>query len=304
MDRFSSMNWNDIQAFLAVAREKTLRAAARELEVNHATVTRRLTSLEQALGVKLFVREPEGYALSQAGEDLLGSAERIEDECLAIQRKAAGRDAEPRGLVRVSIPPAMVHSFLAQVLMAFIGQYPQIELGVEASHEFSNLPRGQAEVAIRMADEVAGDLVGRRLVRYHKAIYLSRSYLATVDPQKGPEPHKHSWIGWGEDLPYPSWTGDTPFPTLPVRHRLFSNALQVEAAKAGLGLALLPCFLGDAEERLVRMPGTGSKADKSIWILFHPDFRQSARIRAFVDFLVEAVKKHRPLIQGEKKVSG
>jgi DNA-binding transcriptional LysR family regulator len=298
LDDFSSMNWNDLSAFLAVAREKSLRGAARTLGINHSTVTRRLIALEEALGVKLFERQPDGYVLSQAGEDLLSSVEHIEDEIFVIHRKIVGRDADPRGVVRVSVPPAMLRSFLAQELVRFAEQYPRIELDIEASHSFRDLARRQADISIRMAAEVTGDIVGRRLVRYHKAIYASPDYLSRVDPETGFDPLKHFWIGWGEDIPNPSWPRGTPFTELPVRHLLFSNALHVEATREGLGISLLPCFLGDPEPGLVRVPGTDTVADKSIWILFHDDLRKTARIRAFVDFMAAAIKKHQPLLQG------
>jgi len=299
-DRYSSIDWDDLRVFLAVHRAGTLRGAARALGVNHATVTRRLAGLEDSLHTRLFDRRPEGLVASQTGEDLLGAAERVESELLAVQRRVGGRDDSPRGLVRLSVPPAMLRSFLAAELVGFAKAHPGIELEVDASHSYSDLARREADVAIRMADEVTDDLVGRRVIRYRKGIYAAPAYLETA--RDGLDPGRHAWIGWGEGLPSPSWTRDTPFPDLPVRHRLFSNLLQLEACKEGLGLALLPCFLGEAEPAVVRVPGTGTLDGKSIWLLYHRDLRRTARVRTLIDHLAPAIRRHRRIIEGAADV--
>lgn len=297
-DDFLSMNWDDIRFFLSVERAGSLRGAARALGVNHATVTRRLGLLERSLGARLFSRTRDGLVLSQAGEDLLGAAESVECDLSAAHRRIGGRDERPRGVVRLSVPPAMLRSFLTPELVAFADKHPGIELDVDLSHSFSDLGRREADVSIRMADEVTEDVVGRRVIDYRKAIYATPAYLETAAMGAQFDPARHSWIGWGEGLPHPGWPQDMPIANLPVRHRLFSNLLQVEAAKLGLGLALLPCFLGDPEPELLRVPGTAPLPGKSIWILYHRDLRRTARVRTLIDFLVPAILRHRRTIEG------
>lgn len=297
-DRFPSIDWDDLRVFLAVHRAGTLRGAARGLGVNHATVTRRLAQLEGRLGARLFDRLPDGLVASQAGEDLVGTAERVESELAAVQRRVGGLDDSPRGIVRLSVPPAMLRSFLARVLVDFAKSHPGIELEVDAAHSYSDLARREADVAIRMADEVTEDVVGLRVIRYRKAVYAAPAYLATAAGGHAFDPAAHCWIGWGEDRPYPSWTRDTPFPELPVRHRLFSNILQLEACREGLGLALLPCFLGEAEPGVARVPGTATLEGKSIWLLHHRDLGRTARIRTLIDWIAPAIRRHRRLIEG------
>lgn len=297
-DNFSSMNWDDIRFFLSVERAGSLRGAARAMGVNHATVTRRLGLLERSLGARLFSRTRDGLVLSQAGEDLLGAAESAESDLSAAHRRIGGRDERPRGVVRLSVPPAMLRSFLTPELVTFANNHPGIELDVDLSHSFSDLGRREADVSIRMADEVTEDLVGRRLIDYRKAIYAAPAYLETAAMGAQFDPDVHSWIGWGEGLPHPGWPLDMPITNLPVRHRLFSNLLQVEAAKQGLGLSLLPCFLGDPEPGLLRVPGTAPLPGKSIWILYHRDLRRTARVRTLIDFLIPAILRHRRTIEG------
>ena len=286
-DRISSTDWDGLRVFLAVARAGSLRGAARALGVNHATVTRRLTALEVALGTQLFDRTPDGLSASQAGEDLLSSAERIEEEMFRADRLISGRDAAPSGLVRLSMPYALMRGFLAPEIAAFSRQFPGIELEIELTDSFSDLARREADVSIRMAFEVTDDVVGRRLARYSKAIY------AATD-----EELPAAWIGWSGETD-PAWIRNTPFPDLPLRHRLPTHALQIEAAKAGLGLTMLPCFLADPEPGLVRAPGADPIPDRSIWLLLHNDLRNSARVRAFVDFMVPAIRSHRRQLEGQ-----
>lgn len=294
-DNFSSINWNDLNTFLAVARSRSLRGAARSIKVNHATVKRRLHMLETSLGTRLFDRTPDGFLLSQAGETLMITAENMEKEMISAHRKISGHDAKPAGTVRLNIPPAMLHSFLANEIASFIKANPEIEIDVKASHSYSDLARGEADVAIRMADNVTDDLVGLRVIQYSKAVYASKNYLKNF---KSADPEQHTWIGWADDKPYSNWVKDTPFPVLPVRHKVFSNTLQVELAKEGLGFSLLPCFLGDTEPDLLRVPGTTAMPSNSIWILFHRDLQRTARIRAFVDYMVDAIRRNRPLLDG------
>ncbi len=296
MDNFSSINWNDLNTFLAVARIKSLRGAARFLNVNHATVKRRLDMLEAALETRLFDRTPDGFLLSQAGETLMVTAEAMEEQLVSTSRRISGRDGEPFGTVRVSMPPAMLRSFVASEIAEFVKQNPAIEIDVKASHSYSDLARGEADVAIRMADQVVDDLVGMRVCQYAKGVYASKKYLEDFDSVT---PEKHAWIGWADDKPYPDWVKDTPFPDLPVRHKVFSNALQIEMAKNGVGFSLLPCFLGDVEKDLIRVPGTDVTPSNSIWILFHRDLKRTARVRAFVDYMVDAIRQNRPLLKGK-----
>jgi len=291
-DRFSSINWDDLRVFLAVAREGSLRGAARALAVNHATVTRRLGTLESGLNTRLFDRLPEGFKPTQAGEDLLGTAERMEDEMAAAERQVAGRDADPAGLLRLSLPPALMQSFLAPELVAFTEAYPKIDIAIDCTDSFLDLTRREADVSIRMTHEVTDDVVGRRLIRYAKAIYAAPSYL------KARKKKDWRWIGWDEEEKSPGWVKQTPFPDCPVRHRLFGHLPQREAAKAGLGLTMLPCFVGDMEPGLARVPRSAPTMDRSLWILLHGDLRKTARVRALVDFMAEAILKHRPLLEG------
>lgn len=300
-DRNSSIDWDDLRVFLAVLRSGSLRGAARMLGLNHATVNRRLKALEAGFGSQLFDRSRDGFVPTQAGEDLLGSAERVEDEMFKSQRHIAGRDANLNGEVKVSLPYAIMRGFLAADLCSFSDLYPGIDLDLDLTDRFSDLARLEADVSIRMAHERTDDVLGRRLVQYSKAIYAAPDVAKALDPlypTSGSIDESRIWIGWHGGDGQNTWIRGTPYPNLPTRHNLPLHALQMEAARAGMGLAMLPCFLGDRDSGLVRVPGTAPIPDRSIWLLSRPDLRRTARVRAFVDFIAAAILDHRALLEG------
>ena len=293
-DRFSSIDWDDLRVFLAIYRSGSLRGAARALGLNHATVNRRLGHLEGGLATRLFHRGPDGFALSATGEELLAPAERVEDELFGVERAIAGRDSSPTGRLKVSMPFAVMHGFLAPEIAAFSTQFPGIDLDIELTDHFSDLGRREADVSIRMTYQVTGDIVGRRLIQYAKTIYANSAVIEALAESNA----SIGWIGWGGDFDAHEWVRGTPFPNAPVRHFLSTHVAQIEAAKAGVGLTMPPCFLGDTEPGLMRVPGCELIADRSIWLLLHQGLQSSARIRAFIDFIAPAILRHRELLEG------
>lgn len=293
-----SIDWDDLRVYLAIFSSRSLRGAARALGLNHATVNRRLTALEAAFGSKLFDRSRQGFVPTQAGEDLLEMAEQVEDQVFRAQRDITGRDANLSGAVRVSLPYAVMRGFLAGDLYRFSQLYPGIDLDLDLTDKFSDLARLEADVSIRMAHDVTDDVVGRRLIRYSKAIYAAPDLASTLDPESAASRDDFAWIGWHGAEGNNAWVRATPYPTMPVRHNLPRHALQLEAARAGLGLTMLPCFLGDTDPGLARVPGAVPIPDRSIWLLLRTDLRRTARVRAFVDFIAPAILKQRSLLEG------
>ncbi len=285
-------NWDNFRIFLACYRTGSLRGGAKALGVNHATVARALKALEDGLGAKVFHRSVGGLQLSDTGRLLVQYAEEIEQQAQHIHRRIAGLDAQPSGLLRVSVPPALAQSLLAPELAGFSQRYPNIEVELLATNRVSNLLRSEADVSLRVARNVTDDVVGRRLLRYVTGAFASPDYLARVGPLKAGDGQGAQWIGWSASR---DWVLATPFPKAEVRHRLMDIHAQLEAAKAGLGMAWVPCFLGDQFDGVVRVPGAEPVPDFSIWLLLHPDLRHSARVRAFVDYFAERItqQQHR-----------
>ena len=179
MERF---DWDDLRFFLAVARSGRLTAAARRLGADHATVSRRITSLEEALKAKLFERRPQGYTLTAHGERLLAKAESMETEALAIQSDIGGADMALSGIVRIGAPDGFGTSFLAPRLALFAKAYPGLEIQLIAMPRLLSLSKREADVAITLAPPKEGKVVARKLSDYRLGLYASPDYLAAMPP--------------------------------------------------------------------------------------------------------------------------
>ncbi|MHA1565691.1 MAG: LysR family transcriptional regulator [Alphaproteobacteria bacterium] len=289
-------NWDDLRYFLAVARRGSIRGAAIMLKVNHSTVSRRIDAFEKKLGVRLFERFPTGYFLTQAGEEMLQSAERIESEVAAVDRLVAGRDARLAGLLRVALHDSLAQMLLMPDLAAFCDLYPEIELELVISHSMADLTRREADIAIRISNDPPESLVGRRILKFATAIYASVDYLDLHDPAT--DAANSTWIGWADSVPDPQWVRDSPYPLALARNRIHSPLAQLAAAKAGMGLSMLPCFMGDTEPSLRRLPPATATPSRDIWLLTHEDLRHTARVQRFLDFMAKAILAKRDLLEG------
>ena len=292
----SHVNWDDLKIFLAVARRGSARAAAEQLDIHHSTIARRIEAFESTQNVQLFHRTTTGYRLTPAGESLLASVVRIEQEVNCIERNILGRDAELKGEIRVTMPDVLAANLLMPDLVAFMDTYPEIDLKVLVSYSMLSLAKREADVAIRLSDRPAEHLIGRKAIRYHVATYASKAYL-----QRYPLPDKTEgahWIGWDFPMPKAEWIRQSNFPAVPSRGHFNNVLVQLAAVKAGVGMARLPCFIGDVEPSLQRVPPGNDEPFHDIWILTHKDLLSTARIQVFMDFVAAAFKQKQDLLEG------
>jgi len=278
-------NWDDLRFFLAVARSGGLSAAARDLHVNQSTVFRRVAQLEERLDARLFDRQARGYALNAVGEEMLGLALRVEEDVLSLSRAVQGADHQLRGTVRVTTVLELLER-IAPYLARFRADHPGIEIEVNTDQRVYSLTKREADVAIRPGGPpTEPDVVGRRLVRSTTAFYASPKYLEDRDvPRDIGALEGHDLIGFprGRSVPGPARDDDIVF-------RADSMTAQAIAAAAGIGVARLPTFQGDHHPGLVRLFHPPTDGDYHLWLLIHADLRQTARVRAFVDFIAAAV---------------
>lgn len=292
------MNWDDLKIFLAISRQGSARAAADKLGIHHSTITRRIDAFESAQKTLLFDRLHTGYRLTAAGKMLLLSAMRIESEIETIERNILGQDADLKGEIRVTMPDAIAVHLLMPDIVRFMDTYPDINVKVIISYSVLSLTKRETEVAIRLTDNPPEHLIGRKVVRYHIATYAAKQYLQSK--KIGQEMTNAHWIGWDFPVPCAEWIKASEFPHLPARGN-FNNAIaQLAAVKAGLGLARLPCFMGDLAPELCRLPPGESKPFQDIWILTHKDLLSTARIQTFMDFMAEAFRQKRSLLEGRE----
>ncbi len=296
-------DWDDLRIFLALVSKGSVRAAAESLDVDNSTVSRRIRAFEQKLGVRLFERLPTGYTPTSAGEDMLDSAQQVEEEILALERRLLGQDTRLTGELRVTMPDLLAMKLLMPDLATFTQIYPGIGLEINVSYEHLDLTKREADVAIRLTDNVPEHLVGQRLLQQATAAYASTTYLAQHDLADVPAHDLSSlasltWLGWDDQMTYPKWVKESNFPTVPVRHRLNNAVLQLEAVKVGIGIGVLPCFIGDQEPSLRRLPPGRPKLGKHIWLLTHPDLSNTTRVQTFLDFMASAITSRSDLIEG------
>jgi DNA-binding transcriptional LysR family regulator len=293
------MEWDDLRIVLAVFREGTLSGAARRLGVTHSTVFRRLGTIEERIGARLFERFRDGYAPTPAGETAAASAARLEDEVLALERRLLGHDLKPSGIVRIATTDTL-GTILMRHLPAMRAVHPEIQCEIAISNSMANLTRREAEIAIRPTPEPPEILVGRRIADIAHAIYGSRAYLSRRHDK---DLSAHDWIALDDALAS-TVIGRWMHANLRAAHttcRVDALPALRDAALAGLGLALLPCYLGDPASGLRRLaPKTLAEPRSALWLLTHADLRRTARIRATLDFLAKAFASERALLEGRR----
>ncbi|KAJ56183.1 hypothetical protein ACMU_10550 [Actibacterium mucosum KCTC 23349] len=292
------MNWDDLKVFLALHRSGSIRGAAGQLGSSHSTVSRRLAAIEAQLGVRLFNRAADGLQPSAAADDIVDRAKRVEAEMLALERTVQGRDARLSGPVRVTMVPPLVQHLLMPDLVAFADAYPEIDLEIASTYDLADMSRHGADVAVRFQTAPEPFLFGRRAPHSAHAIFASPDYLSSKSLERSGDSAR--WIGWNVPDRFPGWTQITPLAHLPAHHMMPDPLAQMAAAEASLGIAELPCFLGDTNPRLVRVPGTQITGRYDCWVLTHPDLKTTERVRTCVRYLTEALHRHAPLLQGER----
>ena len=295
-----SIEWDDLRYVLAVASAGSLASAARNLGVNHTTVLRRVSAFEQRLGVRLFERLPTGYVLTPGGEELIAAARHIDERVTELERKLTGRDLRLSGVMRVTTTDTLMGSILPEILAEFRAAHPGIQLEVALSNVMFNLTKRDADVAIRPAKDPPETLIGRRIADVAFAVYASPRYLGKL--RKIDDLAAHRWVAPDDslaDTTVAQWMR-AELPDSEVALRADSFVALRQAAQAGLGLAALPCYLGDTSGELVRVHPPIAAMTTALWILTHADLRHTARIRAFTEFAADALGRRRALIEGKQ----
>lgn len=283
-----TLNWNDLKVFLAIARGGGLMIAARRLQVDQTTVSRRLAALEAAIGARLIDRTPRGVTLTGQGVALLDYAERIEAQAIAATEELAGRGQTLSGIVRLATPEAFGAGLAAPAAKTFHEQFPGLQLELVPESRSVNLARREADIAISLSRPVTGRLVTRRLADYSLGLYAARAYLdrdGPLDNLKNLPGRPLVWyIDELIDVPELRYL-DQVAAGAPTVFRSNSIAAQHAAVASGLGFGVLHRFLADQDPRLVRVLPEALNLRRSYWISVHADQARVPRVRAVMDFL-------------------
>ena len=287
------MQWDDLRIFLAVARAGSVSGAANRLSVQHSTVSRRLRSLEEQLGTRLIERKKSGSTLTEAGEDLLASAARIEAEILEFESNRSGQGAEAAGVLQVSAINNMASTVLMPIFAGFSAAYPRIELHVQVSNKFVSLAERDADVAIRLTNAPTDTLFGTRMVTVASAVYGAPDYVDRLSAGDADE----LWLGVECCGFHRSWTKQA-CPSGAHNFFVDDTLLTLAALKQGAGLAYLPCFMGDGDPALKRWRAPEAQHDLGLWLLYHRDLRRTQRVRLFREFMMQETAKQRDVFEG------
>lgn len=291
------MNWDDVRMFLAVARTGQFLSTARRLGVNHATLSRRVSALEEDLKTRLLIRRTNGCELTAEGEVFLRAAERMETEMLEAQAKVGRVDSALAGTVRIGAPDGFGVCFLAPRLGQLTARYPGLKIQLVPVPRSFSLSQREADIAITIERPEQGRLVSSRLTDYSLGLYASRDYLRengmpeTVEMLKG-----HRRIGYVEDLIYsPSlnYTGEI-MRNWDAGFEISSAIGQTEAVRSGAGVGILHIYIARQYADLVRiLPETSIR--RSYWTIYHESARDLARVRMVADFVHEMVREERQI---------
>jgi DNA-binding transcriptional LysR family regulator len=277
-------DWEDLRYFCVFAQEKSLSAASRRLQVDHATVARRISALEVSLNLKLVDRRPRSYVMTADGERIAAFGQRMETESFAIERTALAGQEGCVGEVIVSAPPALACSLIAPHLGKLRQQHPRLSLQLLGNLGSASLTRREADIAIRLSRPEEPDLVARKITTVPFALYGSADYLKrTAVKDLTFIAYDQSMEQTTQQLWLRKQAGDRP-----ILMRSNDLNIQAMAAKAGVGLAALPYFLGE-QYALEPAAIVGPPLERDVWLVTHSDIRHTARIQAVMAFLVECL---------------
>ncbi|WP_462381906.1 LysR family transcriptional regulator [Pseudomonas sp. Marseille-QA0892] len=302
----SEMNWDDLKFFLEVARTRTASSAARRLNVDYTTVSRRIGALEKALGALLFERSrTSGFVLTPEGSHLLGYAESLESTLQAACEEVSGASLALSGHIRIGSTEGFGCFFIAPQLSAFQDRYPNISVDLLPVPHFINLSRREADIAVTLERPERGPYVCSKLCDYRLKLYATQGYLAanpaiaTVDDLS-----KHSFITYVDDLAFsPELLYlERTVPSATSMFRSTSVIAQYTAALQGRSLAILPCFIAATDDRLQEVLPDEIQVTRQFWIYYREDLRTLRRITLLVDFLKTCTETNRAFLMGETRL--
>ena len=290
------LDWNDLRYFLGVADHGSTLAAGRALRVSQTTVARRIAALEQAIGFPLFEKRQAGYALTPAGEELLGRARQVDAAANAFAEAAAAEKRDTSGTVRITTQEIFAVTLLAPMLRELHERHPEIMIELDDSQDFRELVEGEADIALRSSyGDLGAGIVGRRLGDDEWTLYCSRDYAAKHGvPANRAELKTHAFIGGGGPKlwrAYSAWLHALGLDDRVIMHHASATGM-LSAIRSGLGIAVLPCIVADADPELIQCLPPMDEQERELWLVTHERCRHTPRVRVVIDFLYERLMTH------------
>ena len=297
------LDWNDLRYLVAVAEQGSTLKAGRSLRVSQTTVARRIAALEEAVGLSLFERRSAGYVLTPDGESLLRHARQVSAAAEQFSQAAASRTRDISGTVRLTTQDIFM-VLLTPMLRELHERHPDIMIELDEGQNMRDLGAGEADIALRSVSNLqGGGLVGRRLCNDDWTLYCSREYAdANGVPATREQLREHAFIGGGGGglwKAYSAWLDDLGLQDKVIMHHGSATGM-LSAIRSGLGIAVLPCILADAQPDLVRCIPPKAHQKRSLWLLTHERVRHTPRVRAVIDFLYERLSSHVRMLEAQE----
>ncbi len=287
------MNWDDLKIILALSRCGTMSSAAKQLNVQHSTVSRRIKALEKQLGTNLVRRNKGTYELTNAGKQIMETALKVEREITSVDGAFLNKEDPLQGTLRITTINSMASTILMPMFSDFSQAYPQIDLHIMVSNSTISLTNRGADIAIRLSKAPTETLIGKRIVTVSSTVYGSSNYLKNYKEDKD----DLKWLGVTCCGFHKTWTKES---CDAVTHQFNCDdaLLTVAALRQGLGVSYLPCFIGDTEPTLERYCEPEPEFDLGLWILMHPESRNNVRILTFRNYIINAIEQQQNLFAG------
>jgi DNA-binding transcriptional LysR family regulator len=285
-------DWENLRHFVVLAREGTLSGAAKRLGVDHATVARRVAALEAETGLKLVDRRARSYQLTDDGRRIAATAMPMEEAAFAVGRAVQAAKPGLRGEVSISSPPSLANALIAPQFFRLRHRHPGIRIKLIGEKRSASLNRREADVALRLSRPHEGGLIARKIGSFGFSLYGAPLYL------KETPRHAFAFIAYDDsmdDAPQQKWLlrwaagGEIVLRTNDLEN-------QAAVARTGVGLAVLPHFLGDPDPGLKRFDVTPAPPSREVWLLVHRDLRGAPLVRAVMEFLADCIKEGRSAV--------
>ncbi|MHC8350939.1 LysR family transcriptional regulator [Pseudomonas sp. RT4P38] len=280
------MDWEDLRFFLAIATAGSLSGAARNLNVNQATVSRRLAALEAQLNVRLVDRLPRESRLTEIGQLIMQDVLDIEAKAFAVERKCLSSRSTVRAKVSITAPPILARHFLTPNLAELARMLPRVQLSILSEPHFASLSRLEADLALRLSPPIDETDITRKVGLMHFALYAKAGYANALNEEKW------EFVGYTDrqgDFAHKRWLYELIGPRR-VACEVTDLSHQYEAACTGIGVAGLPCFIGDSDDRLVRLDSHRAMLDLDIWVAMHPDRRNDKVVRKTTELILQLLE--------------
>jgi len=296
------MNWDDMQIILAIGRKGTMSAAGKELKMSHTTISRRLKTMQEDAAIEIFEYQKKKWHLTELGQELFQSAQKIEREMLGVDRRILANDKKLSGPIHFSTVDLLA-TMSAPHIKSFLLAHPNIALRLSCTHKIINLTKLEADVVLRVQSEPDEDLVGYRLYRIRYAVYAAQSLLEEYglldDPSKW-TPNSLPWITWlgnAHAFDEEGWMGRHVDPANIVCAIDRPN-MMLDYAKQGVGAVLMVVGFCEKEKGMLRLTGLVEES-VDLWLLTHEDLRARPRIQAFMGFLQKGLQSNAAMYGGE-----